>query len=190
MKESRKLRNIGGFILIAGISVLVCTVNMDVPVITGAGGQANNSGLMSDRQNYTVISALMILCGFFMIVLTPKIKTTLIGRNVYPCNHCPRTIKCAATQCSHCEAEVDAVLATLIASGWITLIPCNKYGSYQSIVAEAVVFLGLPVVHIHGKAVGAGPFRTKHEAIEARELLLKSYKISSVVEYRDLSGNL
>ncbi|OAE13765.1 hypothetical protein AZH11_04210 [Pseudomonas simiae] len=118
-------------------------------------------------------------------MLTSKIKTTLIERTIRQYHHCLEIIKCAVTKRSHCEAKVEAGSATLIASGWIVSIPCNKYGSYQSRLAESVVFIGLPVFHIHGKNVDAGPFHSEHDAIKAQELLLKAYKVSSVVEYRD-----
>jgi hypothetical protein len=128
----------------------------------------------------------MTLCGLFMFMFTPKIKSPPIERNVRSCPSCAETIKCAAIKCPHCEAEVEAVAAPQIASGWITSIPCKKYGSHQSRIAEAVVVLGLPVVHIPGTAVGVGPFRTKYEAMEARDLLLESYKFFSVIEFRKL----
>jgi len=160
---------------------------MNAPAFTGADNHVNSFGFISDRQNYTVISVLVILCGLFMFMLTPKVGNKLTARNIRPYPHCAKTIKCTATKCRNCNVETEPISESMIAIGWIVSIPCNKYGSYQSQVAEAVVFLGLPVVHIHGKSVGAGLFHTKHEAIEAQELLLEAYKISSVVEYRNLS---
>ncbi|WOS07379.1 hypothetical protein R5O27_09330 [Proteus mirabilis] len=54
------MKGFGRILLIVGIIAAFASFNMDVSVPTGYGSRVNNIGLMSDKQNYILISCFMI----------------------------------------------------------------------------------------------------------------------------------
>ena len=62
------MKGLGIAVLVVGVFVVFCAMMVDVSVATGMG-RVNNIGLMSERQNYTIIGAVLSIAGLFMLVL-------------------------------------------------------------------------------------------------------------------------
>lgn len=69
------MKGLGTLILFAGVAGLLFALNMDTSVSTGFGS-VNNLGLMNDKQNYIIVSALAIIVGLLMIILSPTSSPT------------------------------------------------------------------------------------------------------------------
>ena len=62
------MKGLGVVVLVVGVFVVFCAMMVDVSVATGMG-RVNNIGHMSERQNYTIIGAVLSIAGLFMLVL-------------------------------------------------------------------------------------------------------------------------
>lgn len=62
------MKGLGIAVLVVGVFVVFCAMMVDVSVATGMG-RDNNIGHMSERQNYTIIGAVLSIAGLFMLVL-------------------------------------------------------------------------------------------------------------------------
>ncbi|NBG91952.1 hypothetical protein [Pseudomonas sp. 9.1(2019)] len=62
------MKGLGIAVLVVGVFVVFCAMMVDVSVATGMG-RVNNIGHMSERQNYTIIGAVLSIAGLFMLVL-------------------------------------------------------------------------------------------------------------------------
>ncbi|OFY26314.1 MAG: hypothetical protein A2X17_01395 [Bacteroidetes bacterium GWF2_41_61] len=74
------MRTFGKILLFVGILLLIIALTMDVSVeVNYSGGnelgfpkRVNNLGLMSERQNYTIIAVGLIIASTILIVSNPK----------------------------------------------------------------------------------------------------------------------
>ncbi|PHM46624.1 hypothetical protein Xmir_04062 [Xenorhabdus miraniensis] len=87
---------------------MFASLNMDVSVATGYGNRVNNIGLMGQRQNFILISCLIILCGLLMAILGRKrIDSTESSDSYVKCPYCAEMIKAEALKCKHCGSDVQ-----------------------------------------------------------------------------------
>lgn len=62
------MKNIGVLLVLAGVALCCYALLMDVSVPVGIGTRrVNNLGLMADRQNYILISAVLFIGGILLI---------------------------------------------------------------------------------------------------------------------------
>jgi len=61
------MKQFGYAILALGVIALLGTLSMDISVPSGMFGRVNNMGLMQEKQNFLIVSALIVLVGVVMI---------------------------------------------------------------------------------------------------------------------------
>ncbi|MEQ5741872.1 hypothetical protein [Providencia alcalifaciens] len=89
------MKGFGLFLLAIGIIGAIASFAMDVTVATGYGGRVNNIGLMTDKQNYILISCFIILCGLLVTIFGKKSSVTK------KCPFCAEFINTDAIKCKH-----------------------------------------------------------------------------------------
>lgn len=94
------MKGFGIFLLIAGVIGVIASFAMDVTVATGYGSRVNNIGLMSSRQNYILISCLVILCGLLITIFGKKTQEAI------KCPFCAESINTEAIKCKHCGSSI------------------------------------------------------------------------------------
>ncbi|HXB13434.1 MAG TPA: SHOCT domain-containing protein [Bacteroidia bacterium] len=62
------MKIIGWILLGVGIIFGIYALSMDVSVSIGGGDRVNNIGLMNDRQNYLIVSAVMCIIGVVILI--------------------------------------------------------------------------------------------------------------------------
>lgn len=101
------MKGLGIFVLVLGVLVVLGAMIMDVSVPSGLG-RVNNIGLMSERQNYTIIGAVLSIAGLLMLVLRRRQSVPDISDS-RACPMCAETIKSAAIKCRFCGVDVIAL---------------------------------------------------------------------------------
>lgn len=182
------MRGFGIFVILAGALLLFSALAMDVSVPSGLG-RVNNLGLMSERQNYTIIGGILLIAGILIAMRSGGKGAAApdVANDTRACPFCAEQIKRAAVKCKHCGADVEPDIAAAIAleQGWVASIPCRP-GEEKLRANEAIAELGFPAVPMDGTNIGAGPFATKKEAKLAVHRLSTEYKIFAEVDYRDI----
>ena len=107
------MKGFGRILLIVGIIAAFASFNMDVSVPTGYGSRVNNIGLMSDKQNYILISCFMIFCGLMMVVFSgrkqqPHDTTNSTSVLYVRCPYCAEDIRPEAIKCKHCGSDLSS----------------------------------------------------------------------------------
>ncbi len=107
----------GKIVVILGACGAVFALNMDTSVST-AFGRVQNIGLLNDRQNYLIISCVVIVAGVLMTLLgrfgvSSAHAEPSTGQGVpdhassmRQCPHCAEQIKAEAKLCRFCNSEV------------------------------------------------------------------------------------
>ena len=62
------MKGLGVVVLVVGVFVVLGAMMMDVSVPSGVG-RVNNIGLMAERQNFTLIGAVLSIAGLLMLLL-------------------------------------------------------------------------------------------------------------------------
>ena len=62
------MKGLGVVVLVLGVLVVLGAMMMDVSVPSGIG-RVNNIGLMAERQNFTLIGAVLSIAGLLMLLL-------------------------------------------------------------------------------------------------------------------------
>lgn len=102
------MKGFGIFLLVIGAIAIFASFNMDVSVATGYGGRVNNIGLVAQRQNFLLISCLVVLCGLLLAIFGGK--KTLNGdskSNQIKCPFCAEPINVEALKCKHCGSNIQ-----------------------------------------------------------------------------------
>lgn len=185
------MRGFGVFVLIVGGLILIGAMSMDVSVSTGIG-RVNNLGLMSQRQNFTIIGGLVALGGLLMIIFgkgklsDDQAAESLIARDNRPCPFCAEPIKAAAIKCKHCGEDVPAVTSAAMRPerhGWTLRVKCDSPESVCE-ANEKFKELGLPPVEPDGAIAICGFFRDKDDALIAKRDLASRHRLEGYVYYQ------
>jgi len=62
------MKQFGYAILALGVMAILCTLSIDTSVPSGMFGRVNNIGLMQEKQNYLIVSSLIVLVGVVLAV--------------------------------------------------------------------------------------------------------------------------
>lgn len=105
------MKNFGIFLLVVGMLALLIAFNMDVSVATSYGGRVNNFGLMAQRQNYILLSCLIIVCSILMIAFggrkqQPQNHISVENVLYVKCPYCAEDIHPEAIKCKHCGSDL------------------------------------------------------------------------------------
>ncbi|KPY88947.1 hypothetical protein ALO97_03390 [Pseudomonas syringae pv. tagetis] len=172
------MRGCGLLILACGVVGIILAMNMDVSVVSGFG-RVNNIGLMSERQNYTIIAGFIALGGLLIALMSKKspIQNGAHGpddqyRN---CPFCAETIKKAAVKCKHCGSDVEPLEASSSGSpapmdatgGWTVRYDCGS-NSEMDAVRNRIADMPGVVLPDDGMTVVTGFFVEKEDAKEFR----------------------
>ncbi|HGJ5884185.1 hypothetical protein [Arsenophonus sp.] len=109
------MKQLGAFLFVIGVVAIIISFNLDVSVETSYGNRINNIGLMSERQNYLIISCLVAACGFILILFSNVNKGLFSNENLdkVDCPFCAEEININAIICKHCKSNVDNELANM-----------------------------------------------------------------------------
>ncbi len=117
------MKSLGLLLLCAGAIGLLLAFGADTSVDAGFGQRVNNLGLMADRQNTILLSAVVAIVGAIMLA-APGGEPTEVSMTAPPaglkvCPWCAEQVQAAAVICRYCQralavADRDAqgVLAT------------------------------------------------------------------------------
>ncbi|WP_341520707.1 hypothetical protein AABC73_20500 [Pseudomonas sp. G.S.17] len=193
------MRGFGFVVLVVGIIALLAAMNMDVSVASGAG-RVNNLGLMSERQNFTMIAGLAVIAGLMMVIFGSKKPAAIIahaadsGYDTRACPLCAETIKRAAIKCKHCGADVGQAQVTPVKPslrfGWVARVICSDQEERDRVTA-AIQEAGFPVVEMHKVGgLAAGAYEKKPQAEEVAAYLEEHLGYAVTVMFRDkVSGD-
>ena len=102
------MKNSGVLVLFIGFIGVVASLMMVTSVSTSIG-DVNNIGLMSDRQNYIIISGIIVVIGVIMMAVQSKTSpmqdasiTDEISKPSKVCPECTEAIMPDAKQCRNC----------------------------------------------------------------------------------------
>lgn len=172
------MRGFGICLLIAGVVGLIGAMSMDVSVASGFG-RVNNLGLMSERQNFTIVAGIVILAGLLMLIFGGKSQSRTVDTEGHdasrPCPFCAEPIKRAAVKCKHCGSDVEPLAAPALGEGqssstkggWTVRYYCgsdSEMGAIKTRIAE----MPASILKTDGMTVVAGFFQEKDDAKEFR----------------------
>ncbi|WP_265497942.1 zinc ribbon domain-containing protein, partial [Providencia rustigianii] len=95
------MKALGIALLIIGSIAAIASFSMEISVATGYGNRVNNIGLMSDRQNFILISCFIILCGLLVVIFGKS------SQELAKCPYCAENISLEAIKCKHCKSNLD-----------------------------------------------------------------------------------
>lgn len=172
------MRGCGLLILACGVVGIILAMNMDVSVVSGFG-RVNNIGLMSERQNYTIIAGFIALGGLLIALMSKKaqIQTGVHGPEAQyrNCPFCAEAIKKAAVKCKHCGSDVEpledsssgAHAPVEATGGWTVRYDCGSDSEMDAVRKRVADMPGM-VLPDDGMTVVTGFFAEKEEAKEFR----------------------
>lgn len=187
------MRGLGILVIVVGVLVLIGATAMDVSVPSGLG-RVNNLGLMSERQNYTIIGGALLIAGLLMAIFGGRnqaVMNSVIDSR--PCPLCAETIKNAAIKCKHCGADVEkapVLSSPQLRFGWVARVICSDEDA-RNRVSVAITEAGFPVVEmLKVGGIAAGAFEKKSDAENAADHLEKNLGFATTVMFRDkISGD-
>lgn len=98
------MKGFGWLLLIIGLIAVFAAFNMDVSVEISDGRRVNNIGLMSQQQNFILISCFIMLCGLLLVIFGRK---NSIKSNSVKCPFCAELIINEAIKCKHCGSDLS-----------------------------------------------------------------------------------
>ena len=102
-------------LILVGIVALLASLSMDTSVPSTGGGRIHNIGLMNEKQNYLIVSAVVLLIGVILTISNrrkteSRTETENVRNNPTPifnyCPHCNAMIDEEWTQCQSCGGEI------------------------------------------------------------------------------------
>lgn len=183
------MRGLGTAVLILGILGVIGALSMDVSVPSGIG-RVNNLGLMSQRQNLTMVAGLVALGGLLMVIFgyrrSVESPVSTFDYESRTCPFCAETVKAAAIKCKHCAADLDPIehAATSthagLPDGWTVRIEresADELTNTAAVMADA----GFPLLQPDGMTVILGGFIDKAEAKYIMSLVQSKYGLPAYI---------
>ena len=84
-------KGVGVIILVLGLFAVMLCMNMETSVETEFGDRVNNIGLMNDKQNYLILSSLIVISGLLIFLLSKDNSSTV--NKIQSCSHCKSEIE-------------------------------------------------------------------------------------------------
>lgn len=172
------MRGFGLLILACGIVGIILSMKMDVSVVSGFG-RVNNMGLMSERQNYTIIAGFVAIGGLLIALMSKNAQLQIGGSGsadqYHNCPFCAELIKKAAVKCKHCGSDVEPLKSSSpgdpspadATSGWTVRYECSSDIEMDAVRKRVADMPGV-VLPDDGMTVVTGFFAEKEDAKEFR----------------------
>jgi len=102
-------------LILVGIVALLASLGMDTSVPSTGGGRIHNIGLMNEKQNYLIVSAVVLLIGVILNIsnrkkIDSRTEAEKVRNGPTPiyndCPHCNAMIDEEWTQCQSCGGEI------------------------------------------------------------------------------------